>query len=212
MGMTGSGKTQFAAWELAHAPFDKMPYIVMDFKHDDLLNKIPGIEEIGIKNRIPKQPGLYITHPIPTEHDEIENFLWKIWHKGKTGLVIDEGYMVPDRDAFPTILTQGRSLKIPMIVLTQRPSWISRFAVSEANFHSVFYLNDRRDHKIVESFVPVDMREPLKPFHSYYHDVARRLTFLLKPAPKGETILDMFGRRTKPPGWFPRHNRKRERV
>lgn len=210
MGMNGSGKSQFAAWELSHAPFHRMPYIIVDYKYDDLLTKIRGVEELRPTSRIPRHPGLYTVHPLPTDSEDMEQFLWRVWRKGNTGLLIDEGYMIPNEEAFPALLTQGRSLKIPMIVLTQRPSWISRFAISEANFHSVFFLNDKRDHKIVESFVPVDLRKPLPPYTSYYHDVARRLTFHLAPAPSAGTILDRFDSRMAR-GWFPRHNQSEDR-
>jgi hypothetical protein len=78
IGKTGSGKTQGAAWLLAHRSFDKKPWIILDFKYDELLGEISGIKEIGVRDALPKKPGLYICHPLPKADDEaVEDLLWK---------------------------------------------------------------------------------------------------------------------------------------
>jgi len=201
MGRNGSGKTQAAAWFLSHARFDSMPYVIVDYKGDALLNQIPRLHELKVKARVPRSPGLYIVHPRPDQEAEVEELLWRIWERGRTGLYIDEAHMLPDKGAFRSLLTQGRSKRIPMITLAQRPAWINRFNFSEANFYCVFHLNDRRDHKIVEQFVPVDLEKPLPQYHSWWHDVDRYTTFLLRPVPDRETILQRFDDRV-PKTWF----------
>src|ERR1700748_218056 len=107
VGRTGSGKTQFGAWILSNAAFDTMPYIMVDYKRDALLNEIPYVNEIGYKDKIGKS-GLYVLHPNPHEDEEMEEFLWKIWAKENTGIYMDEGYMIPNKGAFSALLTQGR--------------------------------------------------------------------------------------------------------
>ena len=67
IGRTGSGKTQFGAWLLSHAPFDKQPYVMIDYKGDDLLNSIDRVREIGLKE-VPKHAGLYTIRPTPSEN------------------------------------------------------------------------------------------------------------------------------------------------
>jgi len=201
VGRNGSGKTQAAAWFLSHAKFDRQPWVIFDYKVDELLNNIPRIEEIRVHSRIPKTPGLYIVHPLPMQEADTEEMLWRIWQRENTGVYIDEAHMLPDKGAFRSILTQGRSKRIPMITLAQRPAWINRFNFSEANFYLVFHLNDRRDHKTIEQFVPVDLSQPLPQYHSWWHDVDKYHTMLLKPVPDRDTILNRFNDRM-PRSWF----------
>ena len=52
IGRTGSGKTQAGAWILANAPFDKQPYVIVDYKGDDLLGAIDNVEQIDL-NYVP---------------------------------------------------------------------------------------------------------------------------------------------------------------
>ncbi len=195
IGRTGSGKTQAAAWFLSQAPVDRMPYIVLDYKRDKLLNDIRA-KEMGVNDKIPTAPGLYIVHPMPQTDDEaVTKLLWRIWERGKTGLYVDEGYMIgPDNPAFRALLTQGRSKHIPIICLSQRPVYMDRFAFSEADFYLVFNLNDRKDQQRVGEFLhrDIDLREDVKPYHAWYHDVATNEYALLSPVPKATTIKQIF--------------------
>lgn len=200
IGRTGSGKTQFGAWLLAHAPFDRQPYVVIDYKGDELLGQIERITEIGL-NEIPKKPGLYTIRPRPDQNEAVENWLWKIWAKEKIGLYVDEGYALPDKGAFQAILTQGRSKRIPAIVLTQRPTWVSRFVFSEADFYAVFHLNDQRDRLTVQAFTPrerMDMKNRLPDYNAYWYDVGRDKVFQMQPVPDADTIIDMIDARLTP--------------
>ena len=191
VGVNGSGKTQAAAWHLSQRDFSRMPWLIYDFKGDELLNEIEAAQEIDLQHT-PKKPGLYIIHPSPSDSELVEKQMWEIWGKENTGVYIDEGYMIGDTGAFRALLTQGRSKHIPLICLSQRPSWISRFLFSEANFYQVFRLNDKRDKKTVEAFVPIDMSVRLPEYHSYYYDVAREKVNVLTPVPEREEILKTF--------------------
>jgi len=188
MGRTGSGKTQFAAWLLTQANYDKQPWTIIDYKFDDLLNSVERIVEIGL-HETPKNPGLYIIHPRPGQEEDVEEWLWKVWEKENQGLYFDEGYMIPDKQAFNSILTQGRSKNIPAIILSQRPSWISRFVFSEADFYTVFHLNDKKDRKRVGEFLPPGSVEARLPeYHSRWYDVGNDALFQLKPVPDRDVI------------------------
>lgn len=198
MGRTGSGKTQFAAWLLSEASIDRMPWVIFNTKRDKLLLQIPHVEEIGLHEKVPKAPGLYMVSPTPSEDEETEAFLWKIWTKEKTGVYADEAYMIPEKGAYNALLTQGRSKRIPMINLVQRPAWVSRFVFSEADYYSVFHLIDRKDHERVRGFAPIDFSQEIPEYHSWYHDVAQHATFGLRPVPDGDTILERFEDRLKP--------------
>jgi hypothetical protein len=190
-GKTGSGKTVAGLWALEKRSFTRMPWIIMDMKRDSTIARIPRLEEIDINDRIPKQAGLYVVRPIPDSRDEIDKFLWRVWSKGRTGLMIDEGYMI-HRLSKPwgSILTQGRSLKIPVIALTQRPAWVSPFLMSEADFHQPFFLQNPADlDRLADWNVPVPRDQN---FHSYYYDVPKNKLDYLGPVPNEDEILDRF--------------------
>jgi hypothetical protein len=197
-GRTGSGKTQYGAWLLSESAFDKRPTVIVDYKGDDLLNSSQYVEEITL-NTVPTKPGLYIVHPKPDEDDIVEAWLWKLWAKENIGLYIDEGYMVPDKGALRSILTQGRSKHIPAIILSQRPVWITRFAVSEADFYTVFHLNAVKDRKIVEEFLPHKaLDKQLPAYHSKWYDVANNTLLTVGPAPSADAITERFDERLRP--------------
>lgn len=205
IGKTGTGKTCGAVWHLSHQDFSKKTWIVLNHKGDDLIDSIEGAIHLELNQRPdPKRKGLYIYHPIPQVDDEsVTQLLWDIHATGNIGVYIDEGYMIPNRDpAMQALLTQGRSKNIPMIILSQRPTWISRFCISEADFFMVFYLADKRDRQTINGFIPVDLEmlmsapvnsEPLlKKYHSLYYDVSKNKAVIMQPVPTDDEILSRF--------------------
>jgi DNA helicase HerA-like ATPase len=200
IGRTGSGKTHFANWALSLSNFDRVPWVIIDYKHDDLIKQLPRLAEIKPDGRDlpkPKHAGLYVTHPLPLDSEAVEALLWAVWKQGRTGVYIDEAHILPDKGGLQAILTQGRSKNIPAIVLTQRPSWVSRFVFSEADYYSVFHLNDSRDRKTVGAFVPVDMERILPTRHSWYHDVAANRSYQMRPVPDRDFILETVDERSR---------------
>jgi hypothetical protein len=198
VGKTGSGKTQAGAWQLAQRNLTYGIWIIFDFKGDELLNELCA-EHIKLAS-IPKKPGLYIVQPLPHETQEVEDFLWRIWEHCNIGLFIDEGYMIGDSKAFRAILTQGRSKRIPVIILSQRPVWLSRFVFSEADFYQVFYLNDEEDRKTIQRFIPKDkgtINKRPPEYHSFYYAVNKDEFVLLGPAPDREVIIEMVQVKTE---------------
>jgi hypothetical protein len=198
IGRTGSGKTQAGAFHLSRADFHKRPWIIFDFKGDKLLSSIHA-KERPIKSAPPDKPGLYKVQPLPTEVDEVEDFLWKVWAQEKTGIYVDEGYMI-DRGskAFRALLTQGRSKECPMIILSQRPVLMDRFVFSEADFFQVFHLNNIEDRKVVEQYVPADLSVNPAKYHSIYHDIGENETTHLTPVPGVVELKRTFKKRLLP--------------
>jgi DNA helicase HerA-like ATPase len=190
IGRNGTGKTQAALWHLSMMPIDRHPYVAIDFKGDEHINAIERAKHISLET-LPQSAGVYVVHPSPadTKSGRMEEFLWRVYEREHIGLWIDEGYMLGDSEAFETLLTQGRSKRIPIVTLTQRPVWVSRFVFSESMFYQIFALTDRRDKKTVESFAPVNMDGKLPEYHSYYYDVAKDRLTALKPVPEEGTIL-----------------------
>jgi len=193
VGATGSGKTHAALWHLSRRNYDLKPWIVYDFKEDDLIADIEGTYEIGLADPIPIRPGLYVVHPNPNQVDAVEDHMWRIWKQENTGVFIDEGFMVgTNNDGFRALLTQGRSKHIPMITLSQRPVWLDRFVFSESEFFQVFRLQHRKDVASVEEFIPYDLSKRLPPHWSYYYDAPTDQLIKLKPTPDLKVILDTF--------------------
>ena len=204
VGHTGSGKTQFAAWVLSHHRLDATPWIVIDYKHDKLLNSIDKVRRLNVGANIPKKAGLYLVQPLPSQEDEVENLMWRIWKQGDTGLYIDEGHMLPNKGALAALTTQGRSLGIPMIVLTQRPRWTSRFVFSEADYISAFHLTYPDDRTFIAGIFGIDHRskmEQLEKYHSRYHSIAEHTTYRLKPVPDADSIRKRIESQLRPNTW-----------
>lgn len=198
-GMTGSGKTIAALWHLSQRSYTTRPWVIVNSKGDENIDAIPYTHELNLKDT-PKKPGIYIIRPIPEVDDEkIDDFFWRVWERGKIGVYIDEGYMMPRKSsAFKALLTQGRSKSIPMITLSQRPVWMSRFVISEADFHQVFFLADTADRDVVQRFIPFDITEKRLPkYHSYYYDIGDDDFTGLRPVPKPTEILSTFERRLR---------------
>jgi hypothetical protein len=170
-----------------------MPWIVLDWKRDELFERIPRIEEIDITEKPPRARGLYIARPLPHEELEVDQFMWRIWERGRTGVFVDEGYMIGRFNrAYRALLTQGRSKRIPIITLSQRPAWISPFILSESDFVSTFYLYNPPDVKRVAEWMPGVRADTIPRFHSYMHDVKRHETAFLAPCPDADEILNRF--------------------
>ncbi len=229
LGRTGSGKSQFSIALLSTRNFDEMPWIIIDFKGEDLLQDILRAVNGSIKSKggdiikhispfdpVPVKPGLYYMKLRPIlDTPALEAWLWKLHgdkrgtlggkkYVGNAGLMIDEGYCMPQPlrgGAFDVILTQGRSLHIPVIVLYQRPVWMSRFAVAQADFFAVFEQNDIRDLKIASQFVKpvkgengqtITVFSDLPRYHCLWYDVGDGVSTVLAPAPDRQSIINLF--------------------
>lgn len=229
LGRTGSGKSQFAIALLSVQNWDEMPWVIIDYKGEDLLldiRKATGgfkrgaIKVLDVHDDPPHVPGLYYMHPRPKVDDAaVDAFLWKCHqqkrgylgsrHRGEIGLFIDEGYCLPQHhgSAFDIILTQGRSLYIPVIVLYQRPAWMSRFAVAQSDFRACFALDDERDEKTASSYIKPAKEEngqsitvfsELPPYYCLWYDVGAGSSTVLSPAPDRNSIIGTFKRRLSP--------------
>jgi hypothetical protein len=201
VGRTGGGKTQAGVWHLSGRSFETMPWFIFDFKRDELIGALPA-QEISVTSNPPRKPGLYVVRPTPGQEEIVETFLWRLHQQTHCGIYIDEGYCIDQRSsALQAILTQGRSLKIPVIILSQRPVWIPRFAISEADFYQVFRLNDQRDYQILRAFIPHDLSErasTLPEYHSFYYDVGKDALTVFTPVSDRDSIVRTFRDRIGP--------------
>lgn len=206
IGKTGSGKTQFGAWLLSNARFDLIPYVIIDFKGEQLFQECTRIRDIDYKT-IPKKPGLYRLNCGVTEDEKesLSKWLWAVWERERCGLYFDEAYMLPREkgSAYEAILTQGRSKRIPAISLTQRPSWITRFVFSEADYFAMFRLNDMRDIDTLGAFVPQGINQTLLPkYHCNWYDVGADKITIVKPVPDADHIKERIDSRLRKDTWI----------
>lgn len=202
VGRTGSGKTFAGLWLLSEMPVDEMPWVIIDYKRESKIAAIPHAQFIDF-NTIPQAPGVYIIQPLQNQHDEVTAYLEEIWRRENIGVFIDEGVMLARNDALDTILIQGRSKHIPVIMLSQRPVGISRFAFSESQYFMIFPNHDKRERKTVSEFTtlfqePELMEHTLPRYHSWWFDVSEQQKIPLKPVPSLDKIYATFERKLKP--------------
>jgi hypothetical protein len=206
VGRTGSGKTVAALWHLSNADFDQRAWIILDYKNDEHFNNITRAERLTYDEDIPDDPGVYILKVLPKDQERVSEWFYKVWMHENVGVIVDEGYMIdPQDDWFNACLTQGRSKRISMIVLSQRPVWLSRFVFSEADFFQVFDLTHSKDMDKVREYIRDDDRQqleqPLDPHHSYYYDVGRRQLETFGPVPDQGSLLLKIDARLKELEW-----------
>jgi len=208
LGRTGSGKSVGALYLLSQQNFTNMPWVIIDYKGEDLIQEIraqnKSIKTISCYDPPPKKPGLYWMQPTPKDDDDqVELWLRKTWQQGHVGLFIDEGYFFKQKSAFDIILTQGRSKFIPVIVLYQRPVYMSRFAVAQANFFAVYDQNDKRDLITTAQFLKepvyngreISLKQKLPKYYFIWYDVGEGKSDICKPVPNGDEIKRIFRER-----------------
>lgn len=212
LGHTGSGKTVAGVSHLAFQDFHVKPWVIVNTKGDKHLNSIRGAVEWTVNRPPPTKPGIYQIRPnMGDDDEELQLFMRRSLAQENVGFYIDEGYAVaPSRPVnipFRNIMTQGRSKNMAVIINSQRPSWIDRFVISEADFFQVFHLNDSDDHKTIKRFVPpnprvflktqstqkfetLSLEEDLPLWHSLWYDVTERTGKVLIPSrPPEESVL-----------------------
>lgn len=211
LGATGSGKSTCGLWILSNQRLDKRPWVVIDFKREQIFDEIgfPPVQQIALSDKPPRKPGLYLVSPIPGDDARLEAFLWKLWHRENIGLYVDEAALMPDgSEAFAAILQQGRSKRIPVIACSQRPVGVARGLFTEASYFAVYRMTDKRDYRIVEGFVPIDLetqRLDMPDYHWFWYDVAANETLAMSPVPHGSEIAASLTSAIpyQPSGWHP---------
>jgi len=200
IGSTGSGKTRGGIWLLSSRDWDVRPWVIIDFKHDDFIARIPGLQEIRVTDAPPKKPGLYVVRPHPDDQAELDQFMYRCWDQENIGLFFDEGLMVGKNGRsrwMRALLTQGRSKHIPMIILTQKPVWIDTWIMSESDYLWTFRLNRPSDRNTVQEYMTAQMNERLAPYHSQWYDVASDTLTVFAPVPRDAAILATFRTRVQ---------------
>jgi len=200
IGRTGSGKTVAGLYHLALSSWTEKPWIIVDFKGDKHVRQIPGAVPMDISAPVPDDPGIYIVRHFPGMENELDDLMRRIWAKQNVGVYFDEGYMIGPypriSQSYRALLTQGRSLGIDVITLTQRPKCLDLFCFTEASAIQLFDLSNVDDQKTVSRHISgVEMGQQIAPYHSQWYDVETKTVTSLGPVPSPPEILDIFERR-----------------
>jgi hypothetical protein len=107
------------------------------------------------------------------------------------------------------LFTTGRSRKIPIISLTQRPVDVTKYNFSEASHHVIFRLTDKCDQDTVRARVPHTEYDRLfrgengrlPRYHSLWYDVDNDRTFEMGPAPHPREIISELSRYAAATKW-----------
>lgn len=208
IGRTGTGKSVFASWLLAKQPIDKMPWLIIDYKGEELFRGINAraVTELKPGAKIPRHPGLYITYPLIEEDDRaVEDMLWNIYDRGRTGLFVDEAPMLPNCTAMTALMAQGRSKRIPAIVCTQRPVGIDPYIFSQASYFAVFPIQRRKDQLYMEEYINTPkflIENHLERHHCLWRDVDNAQNTVLSPVPPPSTIVDRLNLKAPHRFWW----------
>ena len=199
VGQTGSGKTAGAIWQIAHTA---QRVIICDTKGEPAFDSFPIREEetriqvatvADLKAALQDKRGAayIILRPPPgalADMALMDAYLECAYRYGQGWMVfIDELYQWHSGGrAGPGLiglLTRGRSKGTSTLMATQRPSWVTRFALTEATRYYVYRLIDQADRKrlgeVIEGFS--DTLNP-PPFHWWYSHNGDR-AILMKPVP-----------------------------
>jgi len=194
VGRTGSGKSVYAQsrvyeWHKAHP---KNQIIIINHKNDDGWNTmIPPTDNPHLSDQ-------FINWVLSAEQDDdLEWLMWELFEKLKanpteTLLVFDEGQALnPHSKANKTLWTQGRSLKLTIVTLTQRPAHISLFAITQSSEIVLFNIIGRDDLKKLNDLMDVELSNFIRP--ETRNEPAKRLApfnYVLYDVPDGEAIIN----------------------
>lgn len=186
VGATGSGKSAFARHVLEHV--ETSPIIIYDTKIEDKFVTLPG--SIIVTNNNALEEALdnekidYIIYrpPIDVVNDPmmLDDLLLKHYNDyHETVAYIDEIFQFHKGSrhgpGLMSLLTRGRSRGISTIMSSQRPSFLSRFCVTESQHFFVFRLIDYKDKQRLGDVIPnfQDREEP-EDFGFWYYNVKEK--------------------------------------
>ena len=196
VGTTGGGKTRAALWHLSRRNYTVKPWIIYNFKGEEDIDGIPYAYELDVTH-VPLHPGIFVVRPLPHQTDEVEAQMWEVWRRGDMGIYVDEGYMVgANNRAYRALLTQGRSKRIPMINVSQRPVFMDKFVFTESEYWNIFELGSDQDEKKIKEYIrQVTDTTKLPRYHSYYFDKKEKKMVVMEPVPDLDEIYETFDRR-----------------
>jgi energy-coupling factor transporter ATP-binding protein EcfA2 len=199
VGQTGSGKTQFVRWLLERSPLApeghiNSPCVIYDTKDEPKFETLPRsrivTSEEEASEAIDDESVDYVVwrfpHRILTQPAVLDGFLENHYLNWQgVDCYIDELYQFHDAGrAGPGLMalyTRGRSKGITTLAATQRPAWISRFAISEAQKFYMFFLGLEDDLKRMQKDARMGVVQDPDEFHFWFKRQGREDARLMKP-------------------------------
>lgn len=146
VGSTGSGKSYLEARLVRYRDF----CLVLRTKADDI--RFPGFRTIhSIAELRASDSRVLLSPKYERQYIECAKALEMAWREGGWCVAIDELYYATELKLdryINRLLTQGRSKHISVICGMQRPSRVTRFALSEIT-HGFFFTAEGRDIKLI---------------------------------------------------------------
>lgn len=180
VGQTGSGKTQFACWLLER--LKQSPIVVYDTKGERMFETLPRsilVHDIGaLEAALNNESVDYIIFRVPpfivANNEDLDNLLWHHFQNYRgADVYIDEVFSFSQNGragpGLVALLTQGRSHGFTTIMSAQRPAWLSRFVISEAQRYYAFRLVDKKDRARLGDVIPDFADLPSPPAFGYYY-------------------------------------------
>lgn len=179
VGQTGSGKTAFNVWMLKRIP--SSPIVIYDTKDEPKFSSLPHSITVhsfaDVHEAINNGEHDYVNFRTPIDllesGAELDNFLFRHF----TELPGIDAYIDEVSDfhsdggrAFKglrALLRKGRSRGITSLMSTQRPVFLSRFALTEAQQIYIFHLSHEDDRKSLDKVIPGFKDKPNTPPKSY---------------------------------------------
>jgi hypothetical protein len=183
VGQTGSGKTAFNTWMLQRMP--NSPIVIYDTKDEPKFESLPDSTTVhtfnGIHNAIDEGQHDYVVFRTPTvlldKGAELDKYLFRHFLElPGIDAYIDEvsDFHSGSGQAFVglrALLRKGRSRGNTTLMSTQRPVFLSRFALTEAQQLYIFHLSHDDDRKALDKVVPgfKDKLNPRPKSYRFWH-------------------------------------------
>lgn len=177
VGQTGGGKTGFLVWMIMRVPMS--PVIVYATKHEPKFEHLPSVvfcstqEELDAAYHNQVADYIVMIPDIDTCNDPrlLDELLFQHYLRYPNSVCcIDELFMFHNNGrhgrGLLALYTRGRSRGITTVAATQRPAWISGFAISEAQRYYAFYLEMEADKKKLK---PALLLAPDPPKYGFYY-------------------------------------------
>lgn len=193
VGQTGSGKSVFEKWLLEH--HDNSPIVIYDTKIEPKFDSLKAshiVSSVAQANEAIDDDTVdyVIFRPsisVSGDPQALDNLLLYHYHNwNNVSCFIDELYPFVNAgragEGLRALLTRGRSRAITTVMCSQRPKWVSLFAITEAQKYYIFRLVQRRDRQALEEVIPDFSDLPVPPkYHFYFFEHGMEKAKLYKP-------------------------------
>lgn len=207
VGQTGSGKTAFNTWLLKRRP--ESPIVIYDTKDEPKFLSLPDNILVhsfdAIHDAIEQGEHDYIIFRTPTvlldKGAELDKFLFRHFTElpGVDAYIDEVSDFHSDGgrafNGLRALLRKGRSRGITTLMSTQRPVFLSRFALTEAQQIYIFHLSHEDDRKSLDKVIPgfkLKSNPPPRSFKFWHYSVPDDHLQLMNPVKLDEAMPQSY--------------------